>query len=158
MDRVRGWWGFIVAFGVLLAAMAAADVEAIEPPPPFHVYPGEFSHSGSTGGAPCDGIFSTTKYDARFQIMGPTGRTAVISFRTPPRAGFFHNLTLVGLLGPDNDVRVTKSYGDDRYLYDVVADGLVNPYTLWLKVSVQVSRKDRPREPFCSATADYSAF
>lgn len=126
----------------------------------LHAQPVEFKGEFETVEATsmeCEALYAPTEYNAKFFLMGPTNRTAVLNLSRADKTGFFHQLTLVGRLGGSGDVEVTKSFTKDGLKYDLIASGIVSYQVLLVNIQTTVTKAET-KETICTGNSDFSAF
>ena len=103
----------------------------------------------------CEFVFSQLEYESKFFLVGATGRTAVIHLTDYEGEGFFHGVSLVGLWGYGNEVRVEKTMHYQSFKVDVVAQGLINPRMMFIEYKATVI-DPKQEKPICEAIAEYT--
>ena len=119
----------------------------------FH---GAFAETSFQGDA-CKSVFLFSDYTTRHYVAGANHRTSVVNFSSPDKTGFFSGVTVVGLLGPENDIRDERTTSKDGITTHIVAEGIVSQDLLLLDVKVDMVRSDTS-EVICTAQGQYSAF
>lgn len=137
----------IVRLFALALGLAALPVYGI-----VYEYQGDLALASATGN-PCDQALATKTYRTRVTTAGATGHTLVVNFLQPEAKGFLHNVTFVGLLGPDGDYGGTKSalVGDVRY--DIRVEGIVGRDMNYAEISLAAFRG---AERLCTGRAEYT--
>jgi len=97
-------------------------------------FSGKFTQVNASS-SECNGIFSDDIFQVNHYRTGVSGRTSVLALRG--KAGSFLNgITMVGLLGYNNDFLNEKNLKAGTYSYRVVADGIVDHSFLLARVTV----------------------
>lgn len=148
MTTLRKCFGFAALF---LSLSASAEYL----PSPLH-FMGAFE-SGETSSTSCDFVFSHRDYRVSHYLVGANRRTSVVHFESLEKTGFFHPLTLVGLLGYDNQFRVEHKIPKGGFDYQIVAEGIVSSQliAMTVKVTQYVPGSDVIT---CEGQGDFSAF
>ena len=126
-------------------------------PSPLHFENGAFESSYITS-PECQSIFDKSVYDVSHYLVGANRRTSVVHLKSKDETGFFHPMTLVGLLGYQNDFLNEREYQHkDGFIYKVRASGIVSRdfITMDLVIAKHSSEKEKP---VCEAQATFSAF
>lgn len=118
-------------------------------------FEGEFGVVSATA-LECERLFATKEYQTQHFTMGSTGTISVLNFRTVEPAGFFHNVSFVGLLGPDCDFGSNKkTFTVGNTQYEISAEGILGRDVLIANVKVKATRAGAV---VCTASSEYTGF
>ena len=135
----------------LLAAALSLSVAAHGYVPEYLKFKCSFQ-TITASGPQCEGLSTNEEFLSAHTLTGVSGLTSVLNFKGNP-GSYFHDLTLVGGFGYNNDFFNEKNFKKGNLTHRVVAKGLVDYSFLLAHVTVTIV--DRPAaKVVCTADAE----